>query len=306
VHLFTLKNTSNASVNIAGIRGTCGCEHMALYQNGHELPTLVVQPGQQFQALLGIHVDGQPPGTISKGAWIFGGASGTQTLAALTLAFRVRQSVYFEPNRLELGDIPAGGTVTASVKVHVDKMANWKSVVAPTLVGDVPGMTATQVGKPISEVRDGRVGAVIEYSVSLGKQSTLGPFTSSFHTSWSDKVPAPPSTYAFPISYRIIGNLAVVPQALNFGVVKQGTPATRSLIVIGSSVDSLTTSKVVSTDSWLHVNGITNVQPYRSGASGIATVVLTDAPAGDLKTILRITTADGQAVQVPVNATVSN
>lgn len=306
VHLYTLKNSTSGPLKVLGMRGTCGCEHMAIYQDGHEQTSITLQPGQEFQALLGVRVAGQPAGMLSKTAWVYGGPSGIETLASLTLTFRVRQAALFDPPRFEFGDIPAGGSATATVTLHVDRPAASKEIVVPDLVGDTPSLTAVKIGNPQPEVRDGKPGAAITYRITLKPSSLLGLFSATFRTSWPVSAGPQPTVLALPVAFRVVGNLAVVPRALNFGFVAKGATPTRSIMVIGQSVDSLKSATVSTPSAWLKVQGMSNCQPYRSGASGTVTVTLDGPPSGKLQSNISVRGVDGETVDLPVSGFVGN
>jgi hypothetical protein len=303
VHVYTLTNATNAPLSISGVRGACGCENMALVFGGREQGSLILPPGQTFEVRLGVRIEGQPSGVVSKGAWVLGGPSGVQTLASLTLTFRVRQSVTFEPSRLDIGEIPVAGTAAASIALHVDKMPDWKTVIVPSLDGDSPTITAVQVGDPIPEVRDGKPGATIHYRLTLSHFSILGSFTATVRTVWPASAGTTLPVFALPVSYRVVGDLAVTPQAVYFGAVAKGVSVARSLLVIGTSVDVLKAVSVTSPASWLTVRGVSAEQPCGSGASGVLTVVLAkDAPAGSDQSLVTVRAANGETIQIPVTA----
>ena len=317
-NLYTFKNATNAPLKIAGMRGSCGCEHMALYVDGKEQTSLVLQPGQEFQALLGVRVEGQPAGNLTKTAWIYGGISGVQTLATLSLTFRVRQAVVFAPARLDLGDIPAGGSASATVIAHIDKLPDSKSVTAPDLQTDSNSVLVVKVGDPVPEVREGKSGTAVQYRVTVTNLSLLGPSGATIRTVWPGVsvtqgassptgVGTSGSTFALPLTYSVVGTLDVAPHMVSFGVVSKAASSTRTLLVIGKSVDDLRAMKATSASTWLQVQGISNEHPYGAGASGLLTIVLAPgAPSGPDKSLITVHAADGERVEVPVSATVGN
>jgi len=102
IHVFELSNNSSAPLNVSGLRGTCGCEKLALLSDGKQVNKLTVPTGGSFQVQVGVRLEGQPLGSVTKMAYILGGPTGSSILHDLCLTFRVRQPIAFDPPRLNL------------------------------------------------------------------------------------------------------------------------------------------------------------------------------------------------------------
>jgi hypothetical protein len=300
-HTFTLTNSTNASIDIASIRGTCGCEHFSLLAAGKEVQSAKLAPGKSVSIKFDVDLKGQPPDELTKSAFVVGDSN--NILNTLTLSFRLRQPYIIQPMHLDVGNVSTVAAKRVPATVEIDS-ALLPDGVFPGFVSDTPGISAKLSGPVRKSLRDGKSVFCQDYLVTVNQPNKIGSFASMLSLNIPTKGKEVDIVY-LPISGTIVGDFVASPKTVSFGAIIAGSEVKRSLVLTGSSTDKLDAIKCVSSSQWVTAQIVPNGAGIGKSQNCTLTVTLSGkAPAGLLKTSIILTAGPSEFLTVPVTANV--
>ena len=304
---FTLKNTTRQPITITRLRGSCGCETLLLLKGGATVPTARLALGEEATIRLTVNLHAGQPGAVRKYVWIDGPptASGQATpLATLEVDILLQQSLSFTPTFLDFGKVEAGAGAKQSLTVSFD----------PDLL---PGSSPPPLGSASSDVQarplgplqrfmeDGKPRQRQTYQVTLSPSAHAGRLSGVL---WLDlphsaSGTAATSRVSLAVTGEVAGAIDALPASVFFGSLPAGKPVTRSVVISLASANGQSVS-VTSSNPWLHA---ALDQPTGPGSHRLLSVTLTgQAPAGPIQGRVTVALADGEHLDIPVVAELTN
>jgi len=283
VHYFTLKNTTNAPLNLGQPRVSCGCVSASIVNN-----KTVVPPGDT--AVISAQMDTRriPQANVLKSVIVYVPiVSPFLEEVQLRVQAVAREDLVLTPDTLSMGTVRKGQEGKASVRLTCYSDANWK-VGEPTCTGAYVKTQVTQVARQGNEV-------TYEVTATLDPTCPVGNWTADV---WV-KTSAPGlDKLRIPLTVNVVSPIAVNPGAISFGDVKIGEPAEQKVILQGSAP-----FKIVGVKGG---EGVIAVDDTAAGARPVHVLKLTLTPKsiGEVARSLEIVTDSKEQpkVVVPVTA----
>ena len=305
---FTLKNTTDAPIAIARVRGSCGCESVTLHRDKQDIPSATLAPGERITLHVSIKMAGQRGEHLHKFVWVDGADS--KPLATLALELAVHESVSFSTGFLAFGTMGKGTTRSLDFAVRVEKdVLNGKPL--PRLVSSNPALRVETVGAATATLWNGRPGLVQNYKVSPADTLQPGSLEGILYFDLPAASVGPPAgtvpknapdsdaldalrNASLSVSGDIIGSILALPRTLLFGNVEAGHESRRSVLLNGLGAEALQAMTVSSDNKWVTAR----VQIVRENAQTttcLLEVVLSEkTPPGIVQAKITLTSPQGE------------
>ena len=304
---FTLKNTTRQPITITRLRGSCGCETLLLLKGGAPTPTARLASGEQVTIRLTVNLHAGQSGAVRKYVWIDGPptASGQAVpLATLEVDILLQQSVSFTPTFLDFGKVEAGAGAKQSLTVSFNPDILPGSS-PPPLGSASPDVQARPLGPLQRFMEDGKPRLRQTYQVTLSTSAHAGQLSGVL---WLD-LPHPAGGTAatsrvnLAVTGEVAGAIDALPASVFFGSLPAGKSVTRTVVLFLASASGQSVS-VTSSNPWLHA---AMDRPTGPGSHRLLSVTLTGlAPAGPIQGRVTVALADGEHLDIPVVAELTN
>ena len=303
---FLLKNTTRQPITITGLRGSCGCETLLLLKGGAATPTARLAPGEQAAIHLTVSLHSGQPGVVRKYVWVDGSPTAlgqASPLATLEVDILLQQSVTFTPSFLDFGKVEAGSGARRSLTVTFDPSVFLSGLLPLGSAG--PDVQVRPLGPLQRLTAGGKPSLRQTYQVTLSPSAHAGRVAG---TLWLDLPPTldgavPASRASLAVTGEVAGAIDALPASVFFGSLPAGKPVTRSVVLSLASSKNQSLS-VTSSSPWLHAF------LDRSASSGrhqLLSVTLTaQAPAGPIQGKVTVALSDGERLDIPVIAELTN
>ncbi|HEY6417437.1 MAG TPA: DUF1573 domain-containing protein [Candidatus Binataceae bacterium] len=272
-HTFKIKNTGSGSLEIRGVKTSCGCTAASPTKNrlgpGEESEITVdfdthFQKGHQVRTITAMTNDPDNP------------------QAVMTMQGVVKQQVSATPDQLAFGDVRKGSEVT-------------KQVVISDLVGtgnfSSGAITNSNSAIKVEQAKrtDGKPGLVLK--VTVLKTMPVGTFDDNIKV-LTNRVPANISVFG-----AVVGDLNVDPAQVSFGIVPRGQDVVRILKLSNQGTHEIKVLGISSTN----VAVTASAEPVTPGKEYKITVMLRrGTPDGQLRGQLAIKTDDPEQTTLSV------
>lgn len=231
---FTVRNTTEAPVRIAGLARTCGCTQITLddrivldqnIRNARE--SKVIQPGDE--ARVSVLLDSRSFIGSKTAEITVSFDQPSQSDVRLIVSSFIRQDIVLNPGSVQLGSLSRGQEITKEVEIEYAGQFNWQMLSVTNVNPNLQASFDEMYRKP------GKVG----YRLTVTAKSTLPPGTirDTLIVETND-----PGTPQFPILVggQVQADLIVTPTNLSFGTVKAGQTVTRQVLLRGKSAFQVT------------------------------------------------------------------
>lgn len=308
-HTFVLHNDGHTPLTLDEFIPSCHCTSAAIEKYGTTasipadgtLPTLA--PGQQAAVRVTIIAEPYLTGLLDKSVGVY--AQGrTEPIATLEVSATLRPSVALTPAALDFGTVAAGQSRSLTLTADLDTRLLPGGTGTPSLVASDPDLQIVPVPTAnVASVAAGSTWRTLTYRVTLAQDASLGPVRDLIRFAPSSGAASDLSLAdgpSVPVTGEVAGAAAAAPASLAFGVVRQGRPSVRTLLLVSQA--AVLPSATVRADS-PHVT--THWGKTTSQGRALDVTLNGDAPAGSMQTQIVITLSNGQRLCIPITAYVS-
>lgn len=335
-HTFIVRNGNSVPVTLTEVRPSCGCTSTLLDRDTSKKPPLLLGPGERVMIGVSVDIFHLAPGPLDKTVQLLVQGQAAPS-ATLEVVGTVLPPASYAPAVLDFGPVPAGKEVSRSLRVTLDSHLLPQMGVPHLVCSDpdivvtpMPGDGSTALPLPTSDL------VVRTYRLTLPAHAHLGLFMARAYwapASATAAVAKALESNAVPVAGDVQGEVAASPSIVAFGARPAGGAAAQRVTLTGTDLASV---RLSSDSPYLTVRlrkappalarnlarpfpGSAQVNRTQSGdeapvsAAPVAPVeaafldvaLKPDAPVGLLETRVRVTTASGQQLLVPVFADVS-
>jgi hypothetical protein len=213
-HTFVLKNSSNQTVHISGVRSSCGCTQPRVVND-------TAGPGEQAAVVAAFNTRSF---TGQHGAWVTVTIDRPQYAEVrLRVDGYIRTDVVVDPGEISFGSISHGAAATKKATINYAGRSDWK-------ISEVKTNSPYVTAKIVETARTpGRVSYELE--VDLAENAPVGYVSDELQLVTND---ARARQVPVRVEGLVVANLTVSPSPLMLGTLRPGQHVTRQLIVKGT------------------------------------------------------------------------
>jgi len=226
---FSIRNTTDSPVRIAGLSRTCGCtqitldEKIVLDQNVRNArESQILLPGEE--ARIGVLLDTRSFTGAKTAEVTVSFDQPSHADVRLLVSSYIRQDIVLNPGSVQLGSLSRGQELTRELDIEYAGQVNWQ-VLSVTNANPNLQVDFTEMYR-----KPGQVG----YRLTVAARATMPPgfIRDTLIIETND-----PATPQFPVlvNGQVQADLIVTPSNLSFGTVKPGQTITRQVLLRGKS-----------------------------------------------------------------------
>ena len=250
-HTFVLRNDNKAPVVLSRLQPSCGCTSAVLENKAQTLP-YTLNPGQTTRIYVSIDPSHLGFASFYKTVSVFVSKQAAPA-AELELQGMVASGVSFAPSLLDFGIVPAG------VERSLMLMASFDNRLLPP--GKLPQLyvpdSAIQITPVVDDLSQKNANyskgsanhlTTQQYKVTLMQNAHLGHIdgTMSMLVTKVGDGPAVSGLAGVQVKGEVDGDITASPEVIDFGTIKSGIQAKRTVVLTAASPDGLQNLQIVS------------------------------------------------------------
>lgn len=267
-HYFAISNTSKDNITLGTARVSCGCVSASVLKNQ-------LAPGESTAVVAYMDTRRIPQAYVTKTVMVYVPfLSPVQEEVTLKVTSIARDDLVFSPEVLALGNVKKGKSATTTAKVTLFNQGKWE-VSEVMSIGKFVSGSAKLVNRAATEV-------TYEVTATLDENCPVGNWVSDLYLKTNA---GGLERLRIPVSVNVTTAIAVTPEAVKLGDIKEGSKTESKLMLQGSQSfkildvkggDDIISAKPESNESRALHTLLFAVKPTKAGDISRSFEVLTD------------------------------